>query len=129
MFAGQWRGANTAAIVDFIPKPYRVYQNVVRAIEDPSFGLQWDSNHLELLLNCQEKRRSEVFKESLKTWDLDTNLDLADVQIKEVKNKMKSQSIGFRGSKQVTEELDDYIKTIKENLQNFVVHLNSPDNC
>ncbi|CAB3405580.1 unnamed protein product [Caenorhabditis bovis] len=124
---GQWKGTKEAAIVDFMPRAYTSYTNVKKALLDNSSSVYWEAIHIDALEKCNEKSRLEMAKECLKKWDLLSKIEMANEQIKPVKDRMKRQDIGFKGFNSPTEELDQYIIAVKENLTKLTVMLNEID--
>uniref|UniRef100_A0A8R1IBT6 Ubiquitin-like domain-containing protein n=1 Tax=Caenorhabditis japonica TaxID=281687 RepID=A0A8R1IBT6_CAEJA len=124
---GQWKGTKEAAIVDFMPRAYTSYTNVKKALLDNSSSVYWEAIHIDALEKCNEKSRLEMAKECLKKWDLLSKIEMANEQIKPEKDRMKRQDIGFKGFNSPTEELDQYIIAVKENLTKLTVMLNEID--
>ncbi|CAB3405573.1 unnamed protein product [Caenorhabditis bovis] len=118
---GQWKGTKEAAIVDFMPRAYTSYTNVKKALLDNSSSVYWEAIHIDALEKCNEKSRLEMAKECLKKWDLLSKIEMANEQIKLEKDRMKRQDIGFKGFNSPTEELDQYIIAVKENLTKLTV--------
>lgn len=99
-----------------MPKAYSTYTNVKKALLNNDSSVYWEAVHIDVLEKCDEKTRLEMAKECLKKWDLPSKIDMANEQIKPEKDRMKEQEIGFKGFNSPTEELDQYINAVKQNL-------------
>lgn len=103
-----------------MPKAYATYTNVQKALLNNDSSVYWEAIHIDSLEKCDEKARLEMAKEYLKKWDLPSKIDIANKQIKPEKDRMKQQEIGFKGFNSPTEELDQYISAVKQNLVKLI---------
>ena len=107
-----------------MPRPYTTYTNVKRALLNNDSSVCWESTHIDALEKCDEKKRLEIAKECLKKWDLLSKIDMVNEKIEPEKNRMKKQEIGYKGFKSPTEELEQYISAVKQNLKKLTEMLN-----
>lgn len=99
-----------------MPKAYSTYTNVKKALLNNDSSVYWEAVHISVLEKCSEEVRLELAKECLRKWNLPSKIDVANEQIKPEKDRMKKQEIGFKGFNSPTEELDQYISAVKQNL-------------
>ncbi|CAJ0574717.1 unnamed protein product, partial [Mesorhabditis spiculigera] len=113
---GYWKDTKEVAIVDFMPKAFFTFVNVKRAFLNNDSSVYWNSGHIDALEECDEETRMKVARKSLTKWDLLSNIDLAYEQITPEKDRMKQHEIGCKGCYSPTEELEQYINTVKHNI-------------
>lgn len=86
--------------------------------------MNWDDIPTDLLLKCRLEKRLEITKKWLQDWDLLSKIDKADALIRNEKDQMKNLGINFRGSEAlvntVTDDFNDYINAVKNNVKNLV---------
>lgn len=122
---GYWKGTKNAAVIDFMPKSYSLYTNLQTAVLRNEPAMVWNERHFDALVNCKEKNRLEMVKRYLNTWDLVSKIDMANDELKPQKDRMKQLEIGFKGFNSPTEELDQYISVVKENLSKLICMLHT----
>jgi len=123
---GQWEEEKTAAIVDFMPGINRIHKNIKNQLFNGEYLIGWKEPHYNLVMEFCEERRLEITKKWLQHWDLLKRIDEADKEIKREKDRMKERNIGFKDVNRmaddntVTDDLDDYIYTVRENVKSLI---------
>jgi hypothetical protein len=101
-----------------MPKMHRIYADVKKELLGDG-ALDWDETHFDLVSKCCGEKRLDIAKKWLQDWDLLSKIDEADEQIRNEKDRMKNQGIGFRGHNTVTDDLNNYIQAVKNNVKNL----------
>ncbi|CAO4386431.1 unnamed protein product [Caenorhabditis nigoni] len=106
---GYWKDTKEVGIVDFMSRAFFEFTNVKRALFNNNSSLSWETSHIDALEACDEATLMEVARKCLKKWDLLFEIDLAHERIAPVKDRM-------RHSERLTEELDQCVSIIKQNI-------------
>ncbi|KAE9546116.1 hypothetical protein FO519_010672, partial [Halicephalobus sp. NKZ332] len=119
----QWRDTKTAAIVDFMPRTYKIYADVKKELLDNGHIGEWDEIHSNLLSKYYGERRLEIAKKWLQEWDLLSKIDEAVALIKNERDRTKMLENGFTRIEEskytLTDDLDEYLDAVKDNVKNL----------
>ena len=129
---GQWETDGNAAIVDFFMKSGSENDASRYALNDPikSFctkypKIDWDPLSEKLFYSTSEKERLEMAKDCLKSWNMLSQIDVANKEIEREKERIKAADTRFghpdRPTHKPTNSLESYIKAIKDNVNKFLV--------
>jgi len=126
---GIWEESGTAAIVDFCMGVERK-NSKKHFLQRYNTKLPWDDRSKELFESISREERLNIAKKWLESWNFLSKIDEADHLIAEVKDTLKKDfDTRFRGfdtdeddeiyNAQVTDELKNYIDSVKRNVEDF----------
>lgn len=126
MVSGQWATSNLAAIVDFAPpKTNAARQDVFNDFIKTKVNHTSDSSTSRAKTATIEDRK-KMGKKWLLKWDLPSQLDLARGIIDKEKEVLRQLEIELHNDEGngATNDLDQYIADVKENVENLLKSLN-----
>ncbi|EFO91885.1 hypothetical protein CRE_31626 [Caenorhabditis remanei] len=128
---GRWRGTTNAAIVDFAPtSDFEVYEDIRFALRTRFPHRSWKNEYTAVRNKFDEKSWLKIGKVHFDRWDLVNKIELAREEFDPTKGILKELEIGFkkrRSRESPTDQLNEYIDTLRKNLMLLQSLLNSLD--
>ncbi|CAJ0582431.1 unnamed protein product, partial [Mesorhabditis spiculigera] len=126
---GRWKGTEHAAIVDFAPRDnVMIYTNIKNELARTFPDGRWRKQYYAVKNQHDDNSWLKIAKVYFDKWDLSNKIELAREELYPTEDLLKGLEIGVKKwqcQDSPTEELNEYIDTLRKNLEQLQTLLNS----